>query len=361
MLEHPEKNIKPKNISESVYKVDPELVLTDELTKKFGNRFLEYRKLYNELQKSEKPDHINLGYPLTVNLELVNRCNLECVMCYQGYRNDANLSKFSDETLDKMFIDFKKNQLSALMLSVSEPLLFKNIEKILIKAKEAQIMDVFLFTNGALLNDEKANMILNNHVTRLFISLDAATQKSYNEVRVPVAKRLLKENRLSFVEDNIVKFIKKRDEQKSKLPLVRVSFVILDKNKHEIKEFKDKWTNIVDSIDFQIERPVELFESVKDNDFSSQKINDDKSYDCSKPWSELCIYADGSVSPCCAFIGRKIPLANVNEYSVKEIWDNQNMKKVREGIENNSPVKACDLCLKSEKIIAQKGKSELSN
>ncbi len=354
MIKDSEINNVPKNISERLFKKDPEMILKEELTKKFGERFLEYRRLYNELQNSKKPNHLKLDYPLTVNLELVNRCNLECVMCYQGYRNDAVLSKFSDDTLDRMFKDFEKNKLSALMLSVSEPLLFKNIEKILVKAKEAKIMDIFLFTNGALLNDEKANMILDNHVTRLFISLDAATQESYNDVRVPVSKRLLKENRLNYVEKNITNFIKKRNERNLKLPLVRVSFVVLDKNKHEVENFKKKWVNTVDSIDFQVERPVELFNSVKEKDFSYQKINENKSLDCSKPWSELCIYADGSVSPCCAFIGRKIPLANVNKHSIKEIWENQNMQRVREGIENNSPVKACDICLKSEEKIKQK-------
>ena len=111
-------------------------------------------------------------------------------------------------------------------------------------------MDVFLFTNGALLNDEKANMILYNHVTRLFISLDAATQESYDDVRVPVSKRLLKENRLSYVEKNITNFIKKRNDRNLKLPLVRVSFVVLDKNRHEVKILK-KWVSKVDSIDFR--------------------------------------------------------------------------------------------------------------
>ena len=135
------------------------------------------------------------------------------------------------------------------------------------------------------------------------------------------------------------------------MPLVRVSFVILDLNKHEIESFKNKWTNVVDSIDFQFEKPTKLFNNVKDRDFSFQKINSNKSYDCSKPWSELCIYADGSVSPCCAFIGRKIPLANVNDHSIKEIWENENMKRVRKGIENDSPLKACDVCLKSEDVI----------
>ena len=47
--------------------------------------------------------------------------------------------------------DFAKNKLNSLMLTASEPLLYKKIDKVLDRAKKAEIMDVFLFTNGTLL------------------------------------------------------------------------------------------------------------------------------------------------------------------------------------------------------------------
>ena len=138
---------------------------------------------------------------MTVVLELVNRCNLECVMCYQGWRNDAKKSQLNDEELDKLFKDFKDNSLDSLMISISEPLLYKGINKVLDRAKEANIMDIFLFTNGSLLNSKNAEMILNSNITRLFVSIDGAT-KSYDDVRVPV-NRVLKTDRLQDLENNI--------------------------------------------------------------------------------------------------------------------------------------------------------------
>ena len=50
-------------------------------------------------------------------------------------------------------------------------------------------------------------MILNSSITRLFISLDAATEETYNKVRIPVSKRRLEEkNRLEKIENNVKKF-----------------------------------------------------------------------------------------------------------------------------------------------------------
>jgi len=340
---------KPKNIISKITKVNPEEILKEELENKFGERFNEYRDNYNNIIDDYK-HQLFFDYPLTVNLELVNRCNLECVMCHQEYRNDSKKHAFDENMLDKLFADFKKNKLPALMLSISEPLLFKNIESVIKRAEAADIMDLFLFTNGALLNSKKAEMILNSGITRLFISLDASTQETYNEVRVPVSKRLLKENRLSYVEKNIKDFIELRNSKNKKLPLVRVSFVAIKKNLHEVEKFKSKWEKIVDSVEVQMERPTEIFSQVKENDFSKSSSLKLDNYNCTKPWADIAIYADGTVAPCCAFVGRKAPIGNVKENSVKEIWNGKKMEAIREGFRNNNPIKVCQICLENEKF-----------
>ena len=193
-------------------------------------------------------------------------------------------------------------------------------------------------------------MILNSSVTRLFISLDAATQKTYNNVRVPVAKRLLKENRLNYVESSIKNFIKMRNNLNKKLPLVRVSFVAIKENLHEVENFKKKWKNIVDSVEIQMERPPELFLKIQEGDFGKFNKKNIKKYECIKPWEDMAIYADGEVTPCCAFIARKAPIGNIKKNSIKELWNGEKMKIIREGLSNNDPIKACQLCLENEKF-----------
>ena len=343
---------KPKNLVSKISKIDPEEILKSQLVSKFGDRFLKYRDNYNYNMTDYKHD-LSFDYPLTINLELVNRCNLECVMCHQEYRNDSKKHAFDEDMLDKLFADFKKNKLSALMLSISEPLLFKNVESVIKRAEDANIMDLFLFTNGALLNQKKAEMILNSSITRLFISLDAFSQETYDEVRVPVSKRLLKENRLSYVENNIKNFIKLRDSQNKKLPLVRVSFVAIKKNLHEVKKFKEKWLNIVDTVEVQMERPTEIFDQVKEGDFSTSSQPKLDDYNCTRPWSDIAIYADGTVAPCCAFVGRKAPIGNIKNNTVGEIWNGKKMEAIRDGFKKNKPIKVCQICLENEKFNVQ--------
>ena len=334
----------PNNILEKYSKKDPELILQEELYKKFGQRFLDYRKNYNSLLNDD--DHkIKTEYPTTVVLELVNRCDLECVMCYQGFRNDAEKFTVNETILDKIFNDFKKNKLSALMLTASEPLLYKHFDKVLKRAEEAEIMDVFIFTNGNLLNEKNSRLILNSCVTRLFVSIDAATEETYNKVRIPVSKRLLEENRLRKLENNVKNFIKLKNDLNKRLPLTRVSFVALKENSHEVELFKSKWENIVDSVEIQRETSIKVYDKIKN--YRGKEL---KNYNCNKPWGDMAIYSNGLVGPCCNLVGRKTPIGNIKDNSIKEICNGSKMTELRNGFKNNNPNDICKSCIESQEI-----------
>jgi MoaA/NifB/PqqE/SkfB family radical SAM enzyme len=149
-------------------------------------------------------------------------------MCYQGFRNRAKKSSVNKDMLEKVFDDFKKDKLAALMLSMSDPLLYEEFHKVLELAKKADIMDIFLFTNGTLLNEKNSKMILNSSVTRLYVSVDRATSETHNKVRLRVSDRLKDSNRLDNLENNIKKFIDIRKKLNLELPIVRTSFIALD-------------------------------------------------------------------------------------------------------------------------------------
>lgn len=334
----------PKNILKKYFKEDPEETLKNELIKKYGERYLKYRKNYLSIINDD--DHkIKTEYPTTVVLELVNRCDLECVMCYQGFRNDAEKFTVDEKMLDKIFDDFKKNKLSALMLTASEPLLYKHFDKVLKRAEEAEIMDVFIFTNGNLLNEKNSRLILNSCVTRLFVSIDAATEETYNKVRIPVSKRLLEENRLEKLENNVKNFIKLKNDLNKRLPLTRVSFVALKENSHEVELFKSKWENIVDSVEIQRETSIKVYDKIKN--YRGKKL---KNYNCNKPWGDMAIYSNGSVGPCCNLVGRKTPIGNIKDNPIKEIWNGPKMLELRNGIMKNNPNEVCKSCIESQEI-----------
>ena len=208
-------------------------------------------------------------------------------------------------------------------------------------------MDQFLFTNGTLLNDKNSQIILNSSLTRLFVSIDATSEEVYDKVRIPVNKKIINSGRLSLIEKNIKNFIKLRKLQNKKLPLVRVSFVALEKNVHEVDKFIEKWVNIVDSVEIQKENSIDFYEDLFSKKNTKRLLN---KYNCNEPWGQVTIHSDGVVGPCCNTVGRNLPIGNVFKQSLKEIWQGSKMTNIRESFKNEKPNNICKLCLENEKM-----------
>jgi len=339
-------------LSSSVVKkhfgINPEKILYEHLYPKFGQRYLDYRNKYENYLKDNKHKYTP-NYPISVILELVNRCDLECSMCYQGFRNDAKKSTLQISDLEKLFKEFNQNKLDALLFSTSEPLLYKNFFSVLDLATEANIMDIFLFTNGKLLNLKNSEKILKSSLTRLFVSIDAATEETYDKVRIPVNKKILNTKRLEIIENNVKNFIQLRNSMGLSLPLTRVSFVALKDNVHEVDKFIEKWIDVVDSVEIQKENSIHFYDDLLKKKYGNNKLLL-KNYNCNEPWGQVTIHADGEVGPCCNTVGRNLPIGNVLEKNLKDIWQGEVMEEIRNSFKENRPNKVCQLCLENEKL-----------
>ena len=78
---------------------------------------------------------------------------------------------------------------------------------------------------------------------RVVISLDAAKNETYKIIR--------SKDELEKVETNVKRLAELKKEYKTKLPVIRLSFVVQKENINEIQKFKEKWSEIVDYIDIQ--------------------------------------------------------------------------------------------------------------
>ena len=67
---------------------------------------------------------------------------------------------------------------------------------------------------------------------------------------------------------------------------------------------------------------------------------------CTKPWQRMIVRHDGTLLPCCTFHGAHLPVGNVFESSISEIWTSPAMRDLRElhrrgGFHRNPICKAC--------------------
>ncbi|MCL1867239.1 MAG: radical SAM protein, partial [Oscillospiraceae bacterium] len=206
-----------------------------------GVKFAAYRNEF-DLARSK---HIRPDRPTDLYLELVSWCNLSCKMCMRSFKKITPESKsfMSMEMVEKLSAQAKELQIPTIWLGAfTEPTLHPNFAEVTRKFAEAQPLDYWLTTNGTLLSDSVCELITDIPLTKLCVSLDAATPQNYKRIRG---------GDLDTVERNIHRFLEIREKKKSKLPFLRVTFVEQDDNRDEFESFVEKWRNIADVVDLQ--------------------------------------------------------------------------------------------------------------
>ena len=54
------------------------------------------------------------------------------------------------------------------------------------------------------------------------------------------------------------------------------------------------------------------------------------------------------MGPCCNLTGKKIPIGNIKDSTIEEMWNGAKMNEVRNGLMKNSQIKVCQACIESQ-------------
>jgi radical SAM protein with 4Fe4S-binding SPASM domain len=238
------------------------------------------------------------------------------------------------DVVKKILKECKEERLPSIILGSGTEFLFsKDAAAVIRMVADSGIMDVFLRTNGLLLTREMTDLILDSKITRVFISLDAASPETYRRVRGRDA--------LGLIEKNIGYLLEERARRRSFLPIVRVSFVVLEENKREQKNFLEKWRGKVDYVDFQ---RFQDLTHVKEK--GAQIKNEDIQVSlCSYPFYNLSILPDGNVAPCCTYYGKELVVGSIHKQTLGEIWRSKKMERIRKEILMKQFNPVCKRCL----------------
>ncbi|MDB9527957.1 radical SAM protein [Oscillatoria sp. CS-180] len=124
--------------------------------------------------------------PLNLEMDIVNQCNLRCIMCHfsdvataKRKKTEMSVENFH-KVADRMF-----PLCSEMSLSIStEPLLHSEFGQLLKITKDYQVPTVRMYTNGLLLNKKTIAEVIHGGLDQICISIDGATKKTYEYVRV---------------------------------------------------------------------------------------------------------------------------------------------------------------------------------
>lgn len=123
-----------------------------------------------------------LGVPYRVHFVLTHRCNLACAHCYQAEHDSVDLDTAE---VKRVLSELAELGVFELILGGGEPLARRDFWEILEEARRLQF-SVTLYTNGTLIDEEKAVRLKALSVSKVSLSLHGAEAKTHDAfVRQP--------------------------------------------------------------------------------------------------------------------------------------------------------------------------------
>lgn len=288
-----------------------------------------------------------LSTPYVVQFFPIYACNFTCKYCHQSI--PKNERKFVTEWPVMKYELYEKciNELMQFpekvktlrFVGMGEPLLHKDIVKMIKRAKEAQVANtVELLTNGSLLTHQVSDGLIAAELDRLVISLQGTSAEKYDDICG------VKLNFEEFVE-NIRYFYEHKTNTQMYLKIVDIA---LD-GEEDRERYLNLFGDICDTIG--IENTVPIFPDVALNDDLYEAKNLKTQFGLPMRRIEVCpqafytmqINPDGKIVGCYAVYYPRI-LDDCNQRSLIDIWNGDGYMEFRRQMLNGRD-KVCKTCM----------------
>lgn len=288
-----------------------------------------YRRGWEEVPRNR----IDLPFPLHLDIETTNICNLKCPMCPRtlmvaegtfgevGMISREDYVSIIDQGVDEGVKSVKLNYLG-------EPLAHKDVVWQVEYAKAKGIVDVMFNTNGALLKPQMSQALLKAGLDNLFVSFDAVNPRDFNAKRAGTT--------IGKVTDNVYEFIRLRDEMRPSCQ-VRLSMVMYDEPKwwEQFEGLQSMWRDVADAVGygFYVERQPEL----------KPDYDEVPGFVCAQPFQRMFLKYNGNITVCCVDDRDEVVMGDWRKTPLKEIWQSPAYRDFRRAQAENR-YHSIDMC-----------------
>jgi len=299
-----------------------------------------FRKIYDSEDFKNILKNKNQEFPFLIDIEVTNHCNLKCIFC--GQQTMKREKGFIDETIFKKVIDeCEIHKTPIRLIRWGEPFLHEKIIDFCEYAKNKNI-PIHITTNGLIIDEEQMKKIVELEVDSIVFSFQGATKEQYELMRNNKFHDKLKEN--------ILKLVELRGEKLK--PYIHISTTITNETEEQIKSFKNNWGNIVDSVDigktnlsFLSANQIKSFELINKLDWLKKQETIKKAYrPCTEVYQKLSVNWDVKVTCCCGDFDNFLIVGDINNSTLKEIWDNSESLKAFRKLLDMKKHKSLSLC-----------------
>lgn len=318
-----------------------------------------------------------LTSPRHLQIEIITRCNLACVMCPRTVAlslagsTDARAKWFEAMPLDRYtrILDQASGTRSLSLHGLGEPLLHPNLVEFVEQAV-ARDIQVRLTTNLTLLTPERTQRFIRSGLDRLIVSLDGASAETYESIRVHAS--------FEKVIANLKGLLAARRALNAARPRVDVNMVVGAANQYEVAAMvrlchrlgvdglilspvkpanasvapllcpPDAWDQYIAAARQEAQRlsfSLHVRGHVGPGTDAPRAERHKETWRCRQPWLSSMVEADGSVMPCCNIHDRQHALGNILTEEFREIWAGRCYRSFREALKRPQQVPApCAHC-----------------
>jgi len=332
------------------------IAIASKLTPK---RVLNAWNIWRSFHSSQKNGIANIkGLPISIAIEPTTACNLRCPECPSGLRSFTRPTGKLSSGFFKKTIDELSDHLAYLTFYFQgEPYLNPEFLEMVHYASKQKIYTT-TSTNAHFLDEENARKTVESGLNRLIISIDGATQGTYEAYR--------KEGDLEKVLEGTSNAVHWKKKLLRNDLQILWQFLVVRPNEHEIGQIKKMAKAYqVDKVAFKTAQiydfengnelipTIDQYSRYKKVSDSSYKIKNELENKCWKMWHSCVITWDGQVIPCCFDKDAKHSLGDLKSTSFKEIWHSDKYNQFRNALLNSrSSIDICQNCTEGLKVWA---------
>jgi len=274
------------------------------------------------------------SFPLHVDIEVTDACNLRCIMCVHGTENPPKTGLIDYEFARDMIRQVANAGVYSIKFNWrGEPSLYKKLPELIAYAKEQGISEVQINTNGLPFNRDSIEKLIKAGLDRVIFSVDGNSAETYEGIRIG--------GRFQKLVGNIEYFIAARKRLQSITPFIRMQMVRMQSNQHEVEEFVARWRGKVDDV-----RISDVTDRGQGDELS---VGDQVAVGrrrCPQPWQRVVVSREGLVLPCCSDWHCEMVVGDATKETLREIWHGKRMKQFRKAVSSKrlddfEPCRSC--------------------
>ena len=269
---------------------------------------------------------LRLGPP-RVQIQTQSVCNGRCIFCPNVAVREAGIEqgRMSPELFEKIIDELADTEPRRISLYLmNEPLLDPRLPEFIHYVRERVPGATTLVTsNGSCLDENCAQGLINSGLKRVKVSIQSLDSAKNRAIMGDACDS-------DRIVENVLRLRRMITEQRVKHLDVRVSTIITTRNEDEIPEARRFWKR----------HGIRLVTSALENRGGNIQDAGDLNphamapmgHDCIRPSREMCVLFNGDVVLCCVDWFRTVVVGNLNEQSIREVWNGQRLKEVRRAL-----------------------------